>query len=93
MQNISMVGTWHPHHQHQGQKGVGHVNLEARGDHLQGNMGGVSVDLLGLPDVEYFIGWHLASLPAAPGIKSGWPCASWRPWKPPTEWTPRYRLI
>ena len=39
MQNILLIVTWHPHPQHQGQKGVGHVHLGALGDHLQGYMG------------------------------------------------------
>ena len=34
-----LIGTWHPHHQHQGPKGVDHVHLGALGDHLQGYMG------------------------------------------------------
>ena len=63
-----MVGTWHPHHQHQGQKGVGHVHLGPLGNHLQGHFG-VSMDSLGLPDAEYLTDWDLAPTPPAPGTK------------------------
>ena len=40
----------------------------------------VSVDLLGLPDEESFIGWDMPPTTLAPGTKRCWPCASWRPW-------------
>ena len=39
MQNTLLVVTWHPHHQHQGPKGVGHEHLGALGNHLQGYIG------------------------------------------------------
>ena len=41
MQNVLLLGTWHPHPHHQGHKGVGHVHLGALGNHLQGYMGRV----------------------------------------------------
>ena len=34
-----LIGTWHPHHWHQGPKGVDHVHLGALGDQIQGCMG------------------------------------------------------
>ena len=40
----------------------------------------VSVDLLGLPDEESFIGCDMPPTPLAPVTKRCWPCASWRPW-------------
>ena len=39
LQNILLVGTWHPHHQQQEPKGVGQEHLIALWDHLQGYMG------------------------------------------------------
>ena len=39
MQNVLLLGTWHPHPHHQEHKGVGHVHLGALWNHLQGYMG------------------------------------------------------
>ena len=39
MQNMILVGTYHPHHWHQEPKGVGHEHLGALEDHLLGHIG------------------------------------------------------
>ena len=56
MQNILLLGTWHPHPHHQGHKGVGHVHLGALGNHLQGYMGYLQIFLDSLMQ-NLLLGW------------------------------------
>ena len=56
MQNVLLLGTWHPHPHHQGHKGVGHVHLGALGNHLQGYMGYLQIFLDSLMQNLYWVG-------------------------------------
>ena len=80
-----LVGMCRPQPQHQGPKGVGHppcASWRPWGALTGANE--VSKDLFGLPDEEFFIGWHVPPTIPAPGTKRSWPCASWKTWEAPT---------